>query len=485
MKKLKMMSAVLSAAMVMSSVPSALADEVEFTDLEEDAEIEEVVLEEESFPSEEVEYDFSEEEEAIDSERETIVEETAVCIEPANESSGIAIDEANFPDEYFRAYISANIDNGDGYLSEAEVQNCTNLIIWDGRIESLEGIEFLTEIESLYFNCDASEVDLSKNNKLECLSCPNCRSLTELDVSGCVSLESLSCPECFQLKSLVFTGCTNLKTLDCHWTNIQYIDISDCENLVEIIRNAGALKPNNENYCSVNWDSHGFIAVDLLTVVETRTNTDGWHQYDNGIKYYIVDGIIVTGWSEIQYREDEYYWYYFDSNGEMQTSWEKVGKKWYYFDENGRMQTGWMEIDGVLYYLGPSMATGWADFGQIGNPKWYYFDSHGQKTVGWKKISNKWYYFDSEGIMLTGWQQISDNWYYLGDVNSGAMVTGWQKIRGVWYFFNGGGDMKTGWLNYNGKWYYLNSSGAMVRSTSMKIGSKIYRFDSNGVCQNP
>ena len=65
------------------------------------------------------------------------------------------------------------------------------------------------------------------------------------------------------------------------------------------------------------------------------------------------------------------------------------------------------------------------------------------------------------------------------------MVTGWQGIGGKKCCFASSGAMKTGWLKLDGKWYYLDTDGLMLTNTSRKIGSKVYNFNSSGVCTNP
>ena len=167
--------------------------------------------------------------------------------------------------------------------------------------------------------------------------------------------------------------------------------------------------------------------------------------------------IIKAGWQKFDGK-----WYYFDKDeGEKVTDWQKISGKWYYFDAKGVMQTGWQKI----------------------NKKWYYLNKSGAMQTGWQKISGKWYYFDAKGVMQTGWQKINKKWYYFN--SGGVMQTGWQKINKKWYYFNKSGVMQTGWLKSGGKWYYLKSDGSMAAGTSMKIGKKTYKFNSNGVCTNP
>ena len=197
----------------------------------------------------------------------------------------------------------------------------------------------------------------------------------------------------------------------------------------------------------------------------------------SGKLYYMSSsGAMQTGWKQIDGR-----WYYFQSGGAAATGWLKSGSSWYYFDTDCVMVTGWQEIGGKKYYFNASgaMKTGWLS--EDGN--WYYFQSSGAMATGWVKVGTTWYYFDSDGVMVTGWQEIGGKKYYFA--SSGAMKTGWLKLDNKWYYFEIGGAMKTGWLKLDGKWYYLDADGVMLADTSRKIGSKVYNFNSSGVCTNP
>ena len=81
----------------------------------------------------------------------------------------ISIDERNFPDENFRAYVSDFFDrDDDGMLDRSEIraaQICTPKGL---EICSLKGIEWLTDLE--YLDCSNNELeslDLGKNTKTE------------------------------------------------------------------------------------------------------------------------------------------------------------------------------------------------------------------------------------------------------------------------------------------------------------------------------
>ncbi len=140
----------------------------------------------------------------------TLRVDTDVQITTGQQEEGVTIDEANFPDANFRAYVAENCDaDGDGYLSEAEIAAVTEIDCRDFNISSLEGVQSFTALETLY--CGDNQ-------------------LTALDVSGCAALRSLDC-NFNQLTMLDLSGCTALTELDCDSNQLTTLDISNCPNL--------------------------------------------------------------------------------------------------------------------------------------------------------------------------------------------------------------------------------------------------------------
>ena len=147
-------------------------------------------------------------------------------------TSGVEITEENFPDAVFREYVRSNFDkNGDGLLSEAEIEGVIYLYIdaceyrLGSALYSLEGIQYFTSLGVL--NCDSNKLttlDLSKNTALFSLRCIN-NELKSLDVSGCANLQELSCSE-NQLTSLDVSGCTVLEELYCTDNQLTSLDLS-------------------------------------------------------------------------------------------------------------------------------------------------------------------------------------------------------------------------------------------------------------------
>ena len=173
----------------------------------------------------------------------------------------IDIDRTNFPDDSFRSYVSANLDqNGDGELSKSEIAAVTQINVSGsynapGTIQSLEGIQFFSRLQQLYCNYNRlMSLDLSGNTALRNLNCYG-NQLTSLNLSNNTALTSLQCSrnqltnldvshsnalsflECGnnQLTSLNISQNEALKTLSCNDNQLLALDISACPRLVELI----------------------------------------------------------------------------------------------------------------------------------------------------------------------------------------------------------------------------------------------------------
>ena len=77
----------------------------------------------------------------------------ALTIEP---TPMIAIDETNFPDENFRAWLLSQSYGVDGQLAENELENITILNVSNKGIKRLKGIEYFTAVTEI--NCSQNEI---------------------------------------------------------------------------------------------------------------------------------------------------------------------------------------------------------------------------------------------------------------------------------------------------------------------------------------
>ena len=146
-------------------------------------------------------------------------------------AAGIAVDSVNFPDETFRAYVSANCDtDGSGYLSAEEIAAVTTIVVEGtsnspGSVSSLKGIEYFSKLS--YLECSNNQLkslDISQNLAIYGLECSG-NQLKSLDVSKNTALEYLSC-DSNQLTSLDVSKNTELNSLDCNSNQLTSLDVS-------------------------------------------------------------------------------------------------------------------------------------------------------------------------------------------------------------------------------------------------------------------
>lgn len=137
------------------------------------------------------------------------------------EANWVELNETNFPDANFRAYLEEDFSTiiSDGKINANGV---TNIYCSSRRIKSLDGIKRFTALKDLY--CSYNR-------------------LTELDVSANTNLVELDCQ--YQLgdglATLNVSGCTKLKYLDFHHNRIAELDISTNTELTSLFCNSNQL----------------------------------------------------------------------------------------------------------------------------------------------------------------------------------------------------------------------------------------------------
>lgn len=89
---------------------------------------------------------------------------------------------------------------------------------------------------------------------------------------------------------------------------------------------------------------------------------------------------------------------------------------------------GWWNTDGNSYSIGWKQIDG----------AWYYFTSNGYMQTGWINDNGTWYYTNESGIMHTGFLTLDNKTYYLNE--SGSMVTGDITLNRIKYSFDGNGQ---------------------------------------------
>lgn len=149
----------------------------------------------------------------------------------ASATSGVSINETNFPDNNFRKWVVENVDtNNDRNLSLTELGECYDIDVDSKNISSLKGIEYFTNLRSLFCGSNnLTSLDLSNNTKLKTIFC-NRNQLSQLDITKCVDLEDLVCSD-NQLSQLDITKCEELTYLWCDNNQLTTLNLSSCSLL--------------------------------------------------------------------------------------------------------------------------------------------------------------------------------------------------------------------------------------------------------------
>ena len=176
----------------------------------------------------------------------------------------VKISEANFPDEYFRAYVAEKFDtDADGYLSGYEIRKATEIgySYRTNKLDSLKGIGFFTALTRLnvsgnflekldlsrntaltYLDCESNylkTLDLSTNKKLQSVYCSN-NAITTLKLPSAPELKTLNCAN-NRLKKLNLNTCPNLETVSCSGNKLTALTMTKCAKLITLYCGANAL----------------------------------------------------------------------------------------------------------------------------------------------------------------------------------------------------------------------------------------------------
>lgn len=106
----------------------------------------------------------------------------------------VIINKANFPDDYFRTYITTSLFNkNDGDTLTAEELASVTEIYAPSEATDLTGIMWFSNLKTLaYHPSQASILDVSGHTNLEVFS-SGYSQLTDLNLSGCTKLKSVYC----------------------------------------------------------------------------------------------------------------------------------------------------------------------------------------------------------------------------------------------------------------------------------------------------
>lgn len=155
-------------------------------------------------------------------------------------TTGIAIDEVNFPDENFRNWILSQNFGADGLLTDEEIATVTGISVEGKEISDLKGIEYFTAL--IWLACEGNKLtnlDISKNTALMALRCDE-NKLTSLDVSKNLAMTELTCGG-NQLATLDVSNNTALWNLVCYNNQLAALDVSKNIALTQLLCNSNQL----------------------------------------------------------------------------------------------------------------------------------------------------------------------------------------------------------------------------------------------------
>lgn len=147
-------------------------------------------------------------------------------VEALDENPVVALDEVNFPDAEFRAYLGRKKDrNGDGILSAMEIRMTTMMDCSGWQIGSFSGIRYFWNLNTLLCSsCGMTKLDLSETPWLIELSCSG-NELQSLDVSMLPELRTLFC-DSNQLSLLDLSANPKLIELTCGGNQLTSLNVT-------------------------------------------------------------------------------------------------------------------------------------------------------------------------------------------------------------------------------------------------------------------
>ena len=150
--------------------------------------------------------------------------------------ASVEINEETFPDEAFRSLIASQPEGKDGMLTDEELAGLKQLKVsdYDHKIQSFQGLEYLSELEELFIDqvYNMKVLDLSNNPKLEYVQIQLCGFMS-LNLSGLSALKFLVCQGTL-FQELDMSTCTALQYLRSVCGLLTKVNLSNNNNLKEV-----------------------------------------------------------------------------------------------------------------------------------------------------------------------------------------------------------------------------------------------------------
>ncbi len=168
----------------------------------------------------------------------------------------------------------------------------------------------------------------------------------------------------------------------------------------------------------------------------------GWFSDNTGTYFLsLEDGHAYTGLNAVGTD-----FFYFDEQGRVLNGLIDIAGLKYFFDPNNgcRMHTGWLQDDKGVRFFNPTggyMATGLTP---VGND-FYYFDTNGYVQTGAQKIQGLTFFFDpATGKLLKGTLFTDGTYlYYASPVDGHSVINEAVQLAGLTFVFNSEGHLVT------------------------------------------
>ncbi len=207
-----------------------------------------------------------------------------VC--PVMAAGDVVINETNFPDANFRAYVRGFDKNGNNMLDASEANVVEEIRCSERNIASLKGVEHFSNLKRLY--CDNNQIqslDTGQNSYLEVLNCEY-NQLTYLDVSRNSWLKTLYCYR-NKLTYLDVSRNSWLETLYCYRNKLTSLDLSQNVRLVY-------LNCSNNQLTALDLSHNPNLSESFTSCEQQVSPVSLYGEWDSGIYTFHLSDILGT-----------------------------------------------------------------------------------------------------------------------------------------------------------------------------------------------
>ena len=261
---------------------------------------------------------------------------------------------------------------------------------------------------------------------------------------------------------------------------------------------------DGKRYRLTKWylpEHHAGMYTTIILTNDTLKVDDKTYTIDN-------EGVATEFTAKNQFiRDDNWNWYYYDTDGKVLTGRQTIDGVQLYFDANGKQAKGTLiDIDGDTYYFDKDSGAMWTNrsltlngmtyeiddqgrgtsslrntFVQDKDGDWTYLKDKGQVATGWQTIDGIQLYFDGTGKQIKGERILIDGKYYYFDKNSGELLrNAFHSFNSYIHYFGNDGAQVFGWYTINGHRVYFKEDGLQAKDNVLLIDGNYYYFNQDG-----